>query len=155
MVFEVDTSPWTLPPITIPKAESQWLQTPTQVGDKGMTMPVDVYHGAVSGLGSATPNMMTPSNLSALVFVPISNTQQEKPDEGAVLMQGPNGVIAQTEDGSSKITVNKSSITMKFGTHTLELNESGIFIDGVEFETHKHQYTPGTGAPTNTGGPTS
>src|SRR6185437_12230915 len=70
--FEV-TSSITLPNITIPKAESNWIRMPTQVGDKGWTVPADAYLGAISGLGGGTPTLSRPHNLAALVFVPVSN----------------------------------------------------------------------------------
>ena len=43
VAFEVDASPWTIPQITIPKAESPWVRMPTQVGDFGYTQPADAY----------------------------------------------------------------------------------------------------------------
>ena len=49
--FEVQGGPWTLPPLTLPKLESEWLRAPTQVGDLGLTIPASTYLGGVAGYG--------------------------------------------------------------------------------------------------------
>src|ERR1700761_5731268 len=72
VAFEVDTAPYTLPQITIPKAESPWIRMPTQVGDLGVTVPADAYLGAVSGLGGGVAKLFGRGNLSSLVFLPVS-----------------------------------------------------------------------------------
>lgn len=153
--FEVDTTPWTIPQITIPKAESPWIRMPTQVGDFGITMPGDVYLGGVSGIGGGVATMTQRGNLSSLVFVPISNKNSAPIDQNAAQIQGPNGAIIQTDDGNTSIVVNGSGITMKFGGKTVTLNSAGLTIDGVLFDTHTHQYIPGSNPPTETGGPQS
>src|ERR1700730_3807475 len=94
--FEMDTSPWTLPPITIPKAESPWIRMPTQVGDTGLTMPADVYLGGISGLGGGTGSFTRRGNLSALVFVPVSNGDSPPDDPNAAQVCGPNGARIRT-----------------------------------------------------------
>src|ERR1700740_3746370 len=73
VAFEVNAAPWTLPNITIPKAESNWVRMPTQVGDKGYTAPADAYLGGISGLGGGVATLTQPGNLTALVFTPVSN----------------------------------------------------------------------------------
>lgn len=169
--FQVAPGQFTLPKITIPKAESNWIRNPTQVGDTGITVPADTYIGIVSGLGSGLPNInVRPANLSALVFMPVSNKASAPQDPNAATIQGPNGFIGQTTAGtaSSVITntngttvtfggavliVNASGISMSFGGKTVALTSSGLTIDGILFDTHTHQYTPGTGTPTNTGAP--
>lgn len=138
VAFEVNATPWTIPEITIPKAESPWIRMPTQVGDKGITMPADVYLGGVSGLGGGVANMSRPSNLSALVFVPISNAKSDPIDPDAAQIEGPNGAIIQTQDGNASITVSGDAITLKFGSKVVVLNSTGLTIDGILFETHRH-----------------
>ncbi|MHB8914731.1 MAG: hypothetical protein ACYC4K_02840 [Thiobacillus sp.] len=173
VAFQVAQSNYTLPRITIPKAESNWIRNPTQVGDTGITVPADVYIGIISGLGSGLPNInVRPANLSALVFMPVSNKASPPQDQNAAQIQGPNGAIIQTTTGTASsvvtnqngttvtfggasIVVNASGISMSFSGKTVALTSSGLTIDGILFDTHAHQYTPGTGAATNTGGPVS
>lgn len=168
--FQVNSSVWSLPQVTIPKAESNWIRMPTQVGDFGWTVPADSYLGGVSGLGGGVADLAVPGNLSALVFVPISNKNAPPVDQDAAQIQGPNGAIIQTTTGttSSVVTnqtgttvtfggasliVNASGITMSFGGKTVTLTSAGLTIDGILFDSHTHLYTPGTGTPTDTGGP--
>ena len=136
--FEVNASPWTLPEITIPKAESPWVRMPTQIGDLGWTVPADAYLGGVSGLGGGTADLSAPGNLEALVFVPVSNKTSPPIDQNAAQIQGPNGAIIRTLDGSASVVVNTSGITMTFGTKVVTLNASGFTIDGILFDTHVH-----------------
>lgn len=127
--FELDTAPWTLPPISIPKAESPWIIQSTQDGDKGVTMPADVYLGGISGLGGGTASFIRRGNLSALVFVPVGNTSTTPIDPNATQVQGPNGVILQTTTGpTSSIVTNSSGTTITFETTTLVINASGITL---------------------------
>ena len=138
VAFEVNASPWTLPEITIPKAESNWVRMPTQVGDFGWTVPADVYLGGVSGLGGGTANLAKPGNLAALVFVPISNLSSPPDDQNAAQIMGPNGAIIRTLDGNVSVVVNTTGITMKFGSKIVTLNASGLTIDGILFGAHVH-----------------
>ena len=156
VAFEVDSTPWTLPQITIPKSESPWIRMPTQIGDSGFTMPLDVYHGVISGLGGGIPKIgVTPGNLSALVFFPCSNSNSPPSDPDAAINQGPNGAIMQTTAGtaSSVITnttgtiitfggvtfvVNAHGITGTIGAHTFALTNTGFAVDGLDFGTHLH-----------------
>ncbi|AOJ69333.1 MULTISPECIES: hypothetical protein [Burkholderia] len=161
---------WTLPPVRIPKAESPWVRMPTQVGDKGVTMPADAYLGGVSGLGGGTADFRRRGNLSALVFVPVSNASSAPDDSNAAQVCGPNGMIARTTQGpTSSCVVNQSGVTltfesgslsvtgagivMSFGGHTITLDASGLSIDGNSYENHTHGYFPGTGSKTQTDPP--
>jgi hypothetical protein len=153
VAFEVDASPWTLPQLTLPKAEASWMRVPTQVGDLGITMACDTYLGGISGISSGVATLTRRGNLSSLVFVPVSNKNAPPIDQNAVQLSGPNGAIIQTEDGTAKIVVNESGITLTFGGKTVTLNSAGLTIDGILFDTHTHTYSPGTNPPTETGGP--
>ena len=111
---------------------------PTQIGDLGWTVPADAYLGGVSGLGGGTADLSAPGNLEALVFVPVSNKTSPPIDQNAAQIQGPNGAIIRTLDGSASVVVNTSGITMTFGTKVVTLNASGFTIDGILFDTHVH-----------------
>jgi hypothetical protein len=127
--FQMDTSPWTLQPITIPKAESPWLTEPTQEGDTGVTMPADVYLGGISGLGGGTADFRKRGNLTALVFVPVGNKSFSPIDPNAAQLQGPNGTILRTTTGTtSSVVTNSTGTTITFGTTTLVVNASGIVL---------------------------
>lgn len=127
--FEVDTAPWTLEPITIPKAESNWIRMPTQVGDTGVTAPSDLYLGGISGLGGGRADMRKRGNLSTLYFVPISNASSGPIDPNAAQIQGPNGAIIRTTSGTtSSIVTNDQGTTITFGTTTFVLNATGITL---------------------------
>ena len=151
VAFDVTSTPWTLPKVTIPKAESQWIRMPTQVGDKGWTVPADAYLGPSVGFTNGVADLTQPGNLSALVFVPLSNKNSPPDDQNAAQIMGPNGGIMRTSDGSVSIVVNTSGITMKFGSKTVVLNGSGLTIDGILFDTHVHGGVTAGGS--NTTGP--
>lgn len=125
VAFEVNAAPFTLPNITIPKAESNWIRMPTQIDDFGMTMPADAYLGGVSGLGGGVATLTRPGNLSALVFVPVSNSGSGPIDQNAAQVQGPNGAIIRTTTGTtSEIVTNTSGTTVTFGANTVVVNET-------------------------------
>jgi len=128
--FEVDSTPWTLPQITIPKAESPYFRMPTQIGDLGITIPCDVYLGGISGLGGGTANMNPAANLSALMFMPVSNSNSPPDDQNAAQISGPNGVINKTTVGTaSSVVTNQSGTIVTFGTVTITVGASGVTID--------------------------
>jgi hypothetical protein len=127
--FEMDTSPWTLPPVTIPKAESNWVRMPTQVGDLGYTAPADVYLGGISGLGKGIARFIRRGNLSNLVFTPVSNANSPPIDPNAAQVQGPNGAIIRTTTGTtSSVVTDQNGTTITFGTTTFVLNATGITL---------------------------
>jgi len=128
VAFEVQGM-WTLPPVTIPKAESPWVRMPTQVGDKGVTLPADVYLGGVSGLGGGTADFRQRGNLSALVFVPVSNAGSPPDDPNAAQVCGPNGAIVRTTQGTtSSIVTDQTGTTITFGSVSLVVNASGVSV---------------------------
>lgn len=130
VAFEVDSSPWVLPQITIPKAESNWIRYPTQVGDTGMTIPADCHLGGISGLGSGVPKInVRPANLSGLVFMPVSRKDFPPQDPNAVINQGPNGVVSQTTSGTpSSVITNVNGTTITYGSNTILINATGVTI---------------------------
>lgn len=126
VAFDVNGSPQNLPNVTIPKAESPWIRMPTQIGDKGVTMPADAYLGGVSGLGGGVATLTQRANLTALVFVPVSNASSGPIDQNMAQIQGPSGVILQTADGNVALTVNEAGITIKIGTNTFTWSATGV-----------------------------
>ena len=91
-------------------------------------------------------------------------------DQNAAQVSGPNGVIIQTTGGTTSsvvtntsgttvtfggvtLVVNATGISMTIGIRTVALTSAGLTIDGILFESHEHQYAPGTGTITNTSGP--
>lgn len=151
VAFEV-TSPWTLPPVTIPKAEGPWIRSPTQVGDLGLTVPADVYLGGVSGLGGGVADMTRRAPLAALVWVPVANVAFPAVNINAAFVSGPAGAVIQTQDGTAKITVAETGITIAFGSKTWTFNAAGMtWSDGYVAETHYHDGVQTGGS--NTGPP--
>ena len=129
--FQVNSNSktFTLPRITIPKAESNWFRTPTQIGDTGITVPADIYIGIISGLGATIPNMQVrPSNLGAIVFLPVSNSNSPPSDQNAAIAQGPNGFIGQVAGGTSSVVANTSDVTLTFGANTVVINSTGMVL---------------------------
>lgn len=131
VAFEVDAAPWTLPQVTIPKAESNWIRMPTQVGDFGITVPGDVYLGGVSGLGGGTANIARRGNLAALVFMPISNKERAPDNPNAAQVMGPEGVILRTEDNSCSLVLNANGLTVTFGGIKFMIDSSGHHFTGA------------------------
>jgi hypothetical protein len=152
--FEINT-PFPLPTIQMPKAESPWIRMPTQKGDYGITLPADVYIGAITGMGDGVATLARPFNLSELIFVPVSNQSSPPPNQTQAIVQGPGGALLQTADGSASVNIGPNGIVLTFGDKVVELNSKGFTIDGILFDTHAHIYTPGSGTPTDTGGPVS
>lgn len=128
--FEVNSAPLTLPQVTIPKAESNWIRMPTQVGDFGVTMPADAYLSAIAGMGGGTPTLKRPHNLAALVFVPISNKGAPPIDPDAAQVQGPNGAIIRTTEGdnTSSIVTDQNGTTITYGDNTVSINDSSAQV---------------------------
>lgn len=105
----------TLPPITLPKAESQWLRAPTQVGDFGITVPADTYLGGVSGLGGGVADLsLDYGNLTTLVWVPIGNTAfPATPNADQAWINGPEGVVISDAAQTIMLIIDKASGTIQ------------------------------------------
>lgn len=154
--FEV-TGPISLPQVTVPQAISRYARPPTQIGDKGRVTVSDVYLGGVTGLGGGVANFTRKeSNLTSLVFEPLSNTDFPTIDGNAYFITGPNGAVIQDDSGVNHVTVTSSSVTLAHGSNTVVVSASGIAItgtltiNGVAFLAHEHSgVTTGGG---NTGG---
>ncbi len=173
VTVNIETSPFTLPPLSVPIETSVYDWIPFQVGDQGWIKSADASLGAVSGLGAGTPTLTNPGNLTALVFSPIANASWTAPggDASKRVLQGANGVLLQSVGNAVSGKFDKSSgIALTFGTTSVTLASSGVTIsaggktwtftsagftdsDGNIEETHVHLYTPGSGTPTDTGPP--
>ncbi len=116
---------YTLPPLTLPKAESQWLRAPVQVGDVGMTVPADTFLGGVSGQGAGVANLgIDYGNLSTLVWVPIAATTfGPAPDVNKAWMNGPNGFVASDTGQTVGVSADHGLglVTMYAGLQTIVL----------------------------------
>ena len=162
--FDLDTSPWTLPNITVPMVTPQYIRPPIQVGELGGVIPFDALMGNISGLGSASPPsiQLPPSNLGALVWVPVSSNKWSAPfDPNKIELWGPTGFYFRDENSQTtiegdgqQVTISApTSLTFKVGGKSIVIDSSGVTIDGILFDTHLHTgVTPGTG---NSGGPIS
>lgn len=129
--FQV-TSPWTLPEITIPKAEGQWIRSPTQVGDYGMTIQADVYLGGVSGLGGGTANDTRRGNLTSLVWVPVAATSfPAAPNANAVYLNGPAGAVIQDTGGTNIVTLDNAGTVTITSKTKIVLNAPEIELNGL------------------------
>jgi hypothetical protein len=132
VAFEVNTAPWTLPQIIIPKAEGKWGQSPTQIGDTGVTMPADTIISNITGVSSSLPNInVKPANLASLIFVPVSNKNFPSPNPNAYCLSGPEGVLLQTEDGQTQLIVNASGIQLVVGgVSVFSVGSAGATAEG-------------------------
>ena len=117
---------YTLPPLKLPKAESQWLRAPTQVGDLGMTVAADTYLGGISGLGKGTAALgVDYGNLATLVFVPVASVNYgAAPDLAKAWVNGPNGSVVSDTAQTVGIVIDKTlkTVTIYAGTQTIVLS---------------------------------
>lgn len=121
--FELQTGKLTLPNITIPKLESNWMRSPTQVGDLGITMSADVAISGIAGFGG-TATLAQPGNLGALFFVPISSSTSPPPNQNQAIVQGPNGALIQSADGHTSINLTESEVVITVGGATYTFTAS-------------------------------
>jgi hypothetical protein len=135
------TEYYTLPPLTLPKAESQWLRAPTQVGDFGMTVAAHTFLGGISGLASGVANLGTDyGNLATLVFVPVASTLfpvWANPLQAWV--NGPAGAVLSDTLQTASVTVSADLVTIRAGSNVWTFSSAGFTMStGVVAETHLH-----------------
>lgn len=127
--FEVSTPNFTLPSATVPIAGSQYMFSPTQVGDRGVVFPADVNLGGISGLGGGVATFTVPANLSALTFFPIGNKSWNPADPNKVEIWGPDGVIIRSKNGKAKVTFTEDSVLLQYGDDAkVQLTDTGSVI---------------------------
>lgn len=156
----------TLPSQTMPKAESQWLRAPTQVGDFGMTVPADTFLGGISGLGTGTADLdMDYGNLTNLVFVPVAAVGfTAAPDPDKAWVNGPAGVelsdTAQTialivDHATATIQMAGSSNTADLGLERITDVQSALnAFASVIMTWAAANFSHGTSTPTTLTAPT-
>ena len=110
--FELRDIPYVLPQVTIPLFGPQYIRYPMQTGDKGIVIPADTYIGGVSGQGGGIADMTPPANLSALVFLPISNTEWQDVDGQVVTVYGPEGVTLRDSGSNTTFLLKPDSIAI-------------------------------------------
>ena len=130
--FEVNAAPFTLPKKKVPVVGSEYVRLPIQVGDKGMCITADARLGGMTGLGSGTPGLTRPGNLSALAFIWLGNTAWSIVDDpDAVVIYGPNGVILRDTAKTNTLTISETTVTLDLGTSmTINTNGNDITISG-------------------------
>lgn len=138
---------YTIPELTVPIMGPEYLRYPMQPGDKGLLIPMGIYIGGMSGQGGGTADLTIPQNLSAMVFLPISNTEWQDVDPNVATLYGPEGVtirdsgsattfiltpdsIAIVAPGSFKVTVGGTVLSLTpTGWSLVGIN--GSFVDGA------------------------
>jgi hypothetical protein len=134
--FDIN-SVFTLPDVTCPMSGPEYIRYPIQPGDQGVVLAIDYYLGGISGIGGGVATLTPQANLSALVFVPVSNTGAntaknwppvENPN--AVVIYGPDGVIIRSIDKHSKVTVGKTSVVVTVGTNNLTVDANNTRTSG-------------------------
>lgn len=144
--FEVLTSLFTLPNVTIPVSTSAYVRLPIQIGDTGICRPADTQTWSISALAPGTADLTRPANLNNLVFDPVSRADWLTVDPNVLTLLGPNGVTIEDMGKNSIIAVTPSSISLSAAGHSIVINSSGVVIDGRVFLTHEHSgVTPGGG----------
>lgn len=132
--FEVQSG-FTLPLVTIPMFGPEYVRYPIQPGDQGMVIAADARLGGVSGLGGGVADLSTPANLTALVFLPISNVAWSAVDEDSVTIYGPNGVVLRDTGSNSVVTLTPAGViitardvfTISCGPTVMSMNAAGNF----------------------------
>jgi hypothetical protein len=128
--FDVNTGGATLPTVTIPIFGGEYIRYPTQVGDKGFTIPADVSLRGVSGLGTGIPDLSDPGNLTALVFMPVGNKSWFSVNPNYLVMYGQEGVEITTKNLDCKLTLTSSGITIDLNGGNLNINNGNVIIAG-------------------------
>ncbi|MDM3377212.1 hypothetical protein OGV37_20375 [Citrobacter sp. Cb010] len=133
VAFELRDIPYVLPQVTIPLFGPQYIRYPMQAGDKGIVIPADTYLGGVSGQGGGIADLTPPANLSALVFLPISNTEWEDVDGQVLTIYGPEGVTIRDAGNNTTFLLTPESITIATPTQFKVTVGSTVFTltDGM------------------------
>jgi len=121
--FEVDTGDsTTLPQITCPIIGSKYIRIPVQVGDTGICISASTKIGNITGLGSGLPSLIPPSNLGALVFVPVGNANWTATDLNSIVITSPNTTAVAT--------IGNDKIELAYSSNKITIDSTGITIDG-------------------------
>ena len=112
---DITSNTYTMPPVTCPVANSQWIRDPIQIGDQGVLEPADASLGGISGLGTGTAGLNIVANLAAVVWKPVANATWEMDDPGKALINGPTGVILRDLNKLCVFELTPSGITLTIG----------------------------------------
>lgn len=137
--FDLNAPNANYPPVTCATIGSKYVRVPIQVGDKGVCMPANARLGGVTGLGKGLAPVSLPSNLGALVFVPLGNVNWDSIDPTAtVIVSATAQSIATFADsgttlqyGSSEVILNASGATLQDGGNQVVVSSSGVAINGT------------------------
>jgi len=132
-------SEFTLSNVTIPIFGPEYIRYPMQAGDKGLVLPMSTYIGGMSGQGGGTASLTTPLNLSALLYLPISNTQWENVDPNVLVMYGPEGVTLRDSGSNTTFMLTPTAVTIvtpdlfqvTVGGTVLRLSQTDWVLSGV------------------------
>lgn len=105
-------SDFTLPEITIPIFGPEYIRYPMQSGDRGVVLSMGVYIGEMSGQGGGVADLTTPQNLSALVYLPISNTEWQSVDPNVLTLYGPEGVTIRDKESNTTFLLTPTAVTI-------------------------------------------
>lgn len=136
--FSLTNIPFTLSQVTIPLFGPEYIRYPMQPGDKGIVIPADAYIGGMSGQGGGTADLTQPPNLSALTYLPISNTEWDDVDGEVLTMYGPEGVTIRDKASNSTFLLTPQSVaiatpdsfTVTVGGTVFLLTSSGWSLSG-------------------------
>lgn len=109
--FEIVTA-FTLPHVSMPIARTKYLSLPIQPGDTGLAISADFLLGGVTGESGVTATMQQPSNLGALVFLPLGNKAFQIANPLQVAIAGPNGVVLSDESMTNILTISATGISI-------------------------------------------
>jgi len=120
----------TLPEVTCPVAGSEYIRYPIQPGCKGYCIPADVSLRKASGLGTGTPDLSDPGNLTALVFFPFGNTAFFAVNGEYLFMYGETGVEITTKNQDCKLTLTSTGIIIDLNGGNLVVNNGNTIMNG-------------------------
>lgn len=116
VAFDVLAGNLTIPQVTCPIAEPEYIRIPVQVGDKGVCMSADTRLGGVTGLGQGLAPLSTAGNLGGLFFVPLGNKNWFSVNGQYLFMYGPDGV---------EITTSNVDCYLKLSSNGIHINLNG------------------------------
>lgn len=132
-------SGYTIPELTVPIFGPEYVRYPMQPGDKGMLLNMGIYVGGMSGQGGGVADLTVPQNLSALVYLPISNTEWENVDQNVLTLYGPEGVTIRDSESKTTFLLTPDAITIAspgsfkvtVGGSELLLTPTGWSLSGI------------------------
>ena len=110
---------------------SAYVRLPIQVGDKGITIAASVLIGIVSGLGVGLSPLTQPPNLSALVFLPVSNLNWATPNTNAIVLTPPNGGPVNLNATSVNASQNLAAGNGATGSFTTGTGQTVDVVGGI------------------------